>query len=274
MTDREKLIKTLRKEIKTLEKQIKNIEFHNSKIVLKTNFIKTRLVLNRISPFVLAGVISFGAVSGLGFNPFSNEKVKEKSKIEYSSTSTGLNKKSTSYDREYNNSFYHTTGWELNKNGLYERTVTYYELDTSIDLSDIDNILSMSKEEIEDKLNVINIEKIQKSSLSVDDEIYNEDMVVVTKSVEDEENYVFHDETFFENLIDVGFYLIGVIAFGLSIRIINKKVLKIDEKLNEKNCLSVEEFDIDTLLGILEMKKHNLEMLEEDSYDRQRSVKR
>lgn len=263
MSDEEKLLKSLTKEVKDMESMIKNAKLYKLKKQFKKYLIKSGIVLNHVIPYALASFISYGSVSAIGYNPFSYEKVKENAKIETFETSTGLNRKTSSKDIEYgSNSFGHTTAWKLNDNGLYERTITVYEIDDSIDLSDTDKVLSMTKEEVEAKLNIIDIKTIQKNVLNEEDKIYDEDMLIITRSTEDEDDFKMRNETFFENILDVGFWLALTIVFGATINVINKKLFKLDEKLKAiDESIVIEKVDVSTISEVLKVKKHNLEMI-------------
>lgn len=263
MSDEEKLLKSLTKEVKDMESMIKNAKLYKLKKQFKKYLIKSGIVLNHVIPYALASFISYGSVSAIGFNPFSFEEVKENAKIETFETSTGLNRKTSSKDIEYgSNSFEYTTSWKLNDNGLYERTITVYEIDDSIDLSDTDKVLSMTKEEVEAKLNIIDIKTIQKNVLNEEDKIYDEDMLIITRSTEDEDDFKMRNETFFENILDVGFWLALTIVFGATINVINKKLFKLDEKLKTiDESIVIEEVDVSTISEVLKVKKHNLEMI-------------
>lgn len=263
MSDEEKLLKSLTKEVKDMENMIKKAKLYKLKKQFKKNLIKSGIVLNHVIPYALASFISYGSVSAIGYNPFSYEKVKENAKIETFETSTGLNRKTSSKDIEYgSNSFEHTTAWKLNDNGLYERTITVYEIDDSIDLSDTDKVLSMTKEEVEAKLNIIDIKTIQKNVLNEEDKIYDEDMLIITRSTEDEDDFKMCNETFFENILDVGFWLALTIVFGATINVINKKLFKLDEKLKAiDESIVIEKVDVSTISEVLKVKKHNLEMI-------------
>ena len=263
MSDEEKLLKSLTKEVKDMENMIKNAKLSKLKKQFKKRLIKSSIVLNHVIPYALATFISYSTISAIGYNPISDEKVKENTKIETFETSTGLNRKNSSKDIEYgSNSFLYTTSWKLNDNGLYERTIIVYEIDDSIDLSDTDKLLSMTKEDVEAKLNIIDIKTIQKNILNDEDKIYDEDMLIVTRSLEDKDDFKMRNETFFENILDVGFWIALTIIFGTTIRVINKKAFKLDEKLKTiYESILIEEIEADTISEILKVKKHNLEMI-------------
>ena len=263
MSDEEKLLKSLTKEVKDMENMIKNAKLYKLKKQFKKNLIKSGIVLNHFIPYALASFISYGSVSAIDFNPFSLEEVKENAKIETFETSTGLNRKTSSKDIEYgSNSFEYTTSWKLNDNGLYERNITVYEIDDSIDLSDTDKVLSMTKEEVEAQLNIIDKITIQKNILNDEDKIYDEDMLIITRSLEDEDDFKMRNETFFENILDVGFWIALTIVFGATINVINKKLFKLDEKLKTiDESIVIEEVDVSTISEVLKVKKHNLEMI-------------
>ena len=263
MSDKEKLVISLTKEVKYMENMIKNAKLYKLKKQFKKNLIKSSIVLNHFIPYALASFISYGSVSAIDFNPFSLEEVKENAKVETFETSTGLNRKTSSKDIEYgSNSFEYTTSWKLNDNGLYERNITVYEIDDSIDLSDTDKVLSMTKEEVEAQLNIIDKITIQKNILNDEDKIYDEDMLIITRSLEDEDDFKMRNETFLENILDVGFWIALTIVFGATINVINKKLFKLDEKLKTiDESIVIEEVDVSTISEVLKVKKHNLEMI-------------
>ena len=120
----------------------------------------------------------------------------------------------------------------------------------------------MTKEEVEAKLNIIDIKTIQKNVLNEEDKIYDEDMLIVTRSTEDEDDFKMRNETFFENILDVGFWIALTIVFGATINVINKKLFKLDEKLKAiDESIVIEKVDVSTISEVLKVKKHNLEMI-------------
>ena len=120
----------------------------------------------------------------------------------------------------------------------------------------------MTKEEVEAQLNIIDKITIQKNILNDEDKIYDEDMLIITRSLEDEDDFKMRNETFFENILDVGFWIALTIVFGATINVINKKLFKLDEKLKTiDESIVIEEVDVSTISEVLKVKKHNLEMI-------------
>ena len=111
-------------------------------------------------------------------------------------------------------------------------------------------------------MNIIDKITIQKNILNDEDKIYDEDMLIITRSLEDEDDFKMRNETFFENILDVGFWIALTIVFGATINVINKKLFKLDEKLKTiDESIVIEEVDVSTISEVLKVKKHNLEMI-------------
>ena len=259
MQREDKLIKNLQKDIKNLELRIDDKRIDRLKKLCKVGF-----VLNHIMPFVISSFISVLISSKINMSPFCYEKVKEYANIRLIKTSSGFENKKESYGADsLEESFLYTTDCQLNDNSLYERNVTMYKMNDSIDEDNIDEMLKLSKEELEETFDIIDIQKIQKNNLTLEDEMYSEDMVIIEINTEDKDKYIKRNETFIENLIDVSGCIGIIILVGAIIEKIDKKFLKISNKLKkyQEHLTSLQDYDTDELKKVLIIKKQNLELL-------------
>lgn len=272
MLNNKKLMNKLNKEIQELQYKIENTSKYNLKIFPKAIAIKGLINLERISPFILSSIICLGIYHINGKKPFKKEKIIEYANIQHTITSTGYESDFISYDTKYkDNSIIYTTGWYKNEYDLFERIETTYEI-SDIDLDDIYGLLNLPPEDINNILSVANIEKIQKSNLSKDDEIYQEDMIIIKDTIKDNNYSNVRDETFTEGLFQFLSYLLMSASFGVGLRKVKFMLLKenFTHRLNylEVKYKIVTPYDIEILKNHLALKIKNLKLLEESEVDK------
>lgn len=267
MLNKKELLKRLQNDIKKLEKKIEHPNRYNLRAYATKTLIKSGIALDYAMPFILSTIIIFNLYSQSYDNPFTADDVEVKAKIQTIDTSTGIHNKKISFDYDYDNesTFQHSTAWTLNDYGIYERTITSYKIDNSIALNNIDKVLSMSKDEIEKSFVITNIEKMQKGILDLEDQLYIEDMIIITKVSEDPNNVKLECESSFEVISDLIIYLICSFFSGLVFKIaMGKCDRNIRGKLEEieSQCILITSQDLIELKKILELKKANLDLLE------------
>lgn len=267
MLNKKELLKRLQNDIKKLEKKIEHPNRYNLRAYATKTLIKSGIALDYAMPFILSTIIIFNLYSQSYNNPFTADDVEVKAKIQTIDTSTGIHNKKISFDYDYDNesTFQHSTAWTLNDYGIYERTITSYKIDNSIALNNIDKVLSMSKDEIEKSFVITNIEKMQKGILDLEDQLYIEDMIIITKVSEDPNNVKLECESSFEVISDLIIYLICSFFSGLVFKIaMGKCDRNIRGKLEEieSQCIPITSQDLIELKKILELKKANLDLLE------------
>lgn len=271
MLDKRNLIKQLEQDVHDTEKKIKYMTLYNVKAYIVRSIIKYGIVLDCLLPYILSGFILFKIYSSVWDAPFVLDEIKTKAKIETIDTSTGYHSEISSFDYEYDNktTFQHTTAWQVNEYGLFERTITTYRITSSLNQFQIEELLSMSKEEIENIFIITNIEKIQKNILDLEDELYNEEMILIENVRDDENNIRFEKENFGDNVVCTISYLCAEIIAGFILDTLRKYFLKneIKNTLKEKenNYRPISKKDLEKLKKILEIKKENLELLDESS---------
>ena len=108
--------------------------------------------------------------------PFKKDVVRENAKLHVFASSDG----SCIYSSNTSSDDYieYSSKWRINSDGMYERDLICYDING--DISDIDVVMKMSKEELESVFKVKERKTIVKSSLTVSDEIYNEDVIVIS----------------------------------------------------------------------------------------------
>lgn len=267
MLNKRQLLSNLKKDIKALEFKVEHKLFFNFINVIAIGLIKLGIAIDYAIPFILSIILIFNMHSKQGQTAFAIDQVTEKAKIETFDTSTGIHMENRSFDYDYDNrSFEHSTAWYVNEYGLYERTVTTYQINDSIDLNNLDSIFKMTKEQVEKSFTILNIEKIKKNKLTEEDKIYDEDMLIIINYIEDEENFIVREETSGENLSTTIWTIFLSLCWGNNFRIIGKIFVKtyVRDKLKAQEAnfrpLTKEEFE--KLKKILELKKENLSLLE------------
>jgi len=273
MIDRKSLLKQLKEEVNDIEKLINNLKkyyINNKKIM---NLLKVGVAVDRLLPFIITSVICFNWEMMRGNTPFiTNDVVQEASVSKYMS-SNGEEKINYSFDYEYDEEFIeYRTSWEEKENDFYEQTVTSYRVDNYLNLSNVEEILSMSKEELDEKLVVENVTTNLKNDINKE-EVKAENIVAINIVYNDKNNTIIRDETIGEDMASSICYLLEAIVWGNFFRILKKKIGKekvkkyLDEKY-EKYEAKTEDYDKRTLEDwkkILKLKKENLSLLD-DSY--------
>lgn len=262
------VLRKLKKDIKVLKNKIEHKDLYNLRNLGGQALIKSGLVLERLLPFLTIAIM-------LAFN-HRNDKtsimrldtITEKANVETLDTSSGIHEEKISYDYDYEDSYLeHTTGWVINERGFYERTVTSYRLNEDFDLSKIDDIFNMTKDEIENILVVTNIRTISKNRLLPEDDLYNEEAFIVVNHYESEDIVRERRETTSENCFEIFKYLVLVLYWGASLGNAKKAIIKtyLRDKLRElePNFKLITDSEISSLKKLLELKMKNLELLED-----------
>ena len=263
---REAMIKKLTNEIKRLESMIEYRKIYNIRNLLIKPLIKTGIVLDYALPYLLAAIITAYYQTSSGNAPFIADEVYEKTRIETIDTSSKNHVEHYSYDIKYNDkSLEYTTGWVKNDNNLYQRTVTSYRLNDSIDLYNTEKVLSMTKEELDNALIVTNIKTIEKSQLNEEDYIYNEDAVIVINHILSDNESIKRRETFYENTLHTMLFIALSFILGNAMANVKRVLLKtyVRDKLRELEPLysEISTQDIEEIKAILKLENQNLELL-------------
>lgn len=269
MIDNNELINMLKKEINNLERIIKYRKLNNICNFLVSKILLSDFVTYRALPLIITSIILINSSLFKDNRPFKRNEIFEKATVKTIDTSNGKHLESTCYDFvDIQRSIEYTTGWKKNDKNLYERTVVSYMYNDDINSEDI---MSMTKEELDQVLTIINIRTISKSVLSSEDSIYEKDSIVITDGFLSDYEYITRLETIGENILNSFFYLILVLGIGYQLSVIEEKILKKyieDERIKIKASFKVKsEKDIEELKKILEIKKANFNMISDNLQD-------
>ena len=217
-------------------------------------------------PFIIIGIFVAYLNSSSGKTPFKFDDSMESVYVETIDTSSGVHLKHFSSDINYDDELIqYSTGSIINDNGLYERTVTSYRVDNEIDLSDVDSILSMTREELENILIITNVKTIRKNVIDPDDEIYMNDAIIVVNHYDYIERNVGIKESEIKNISETILYIIQSLCWGYACKkgcsLIIKTSFSDKLKRYKLKYKIITEDELENLYKILEVKKKNLDMI-------------
>lgn len=263
MSDRNKLVNILTNDIKQLENKIEHRKFYSVRNFVVKSLIRSGIAIDYALPYILATILVFQYQASRGNIPFRFDDIKVRIGIETIDTSTGIHLEhiSEAFDYDYV-ILEHFTGWSINDDGLYERVVTSYRMNFEIDLSDIKNVLFMSKDEIDNIFEVFDVQTINKTNLNYEDSVYNEEAIILISQVYSNDNIITRKESLGENVFNSLAFLLGVFLLGSCFKNIAKCFIKIDIRDRLKVYESLfNEINLQELEKILEIKKQNLALI-------------
>lgn len=263
MSDRNKLVNILTNDIKQLENKIEHRKFYSVRNFVVKSLIRSGIAIDYALPYILATILVFQYQASRGNIPFRFDDIKVRTGIETIDTSTGIHLEhiSEAFDYDYV-ILEHFTGWSINDDGLYERVVTSYRMNFEIDLSDIKNVLFMSKDEIDNIFEVFDVQTINKTNLNYEDSVYNEEAIILISQVYSNDNIITRKESLGENVFNSLAFLLGVFLLGSCFKNIAKCFIKIDIRDRLKVYESLfNEINLQELEKILEIKKQNLALI-------------
>ena len=263
MFDRNKLVNILTNEINQLENKIEHRKFYSVRNFVVKSLIRSGIAIDYALPYILATILVFQYQVLRGNIPFRYDDIKVRTGIETIDTSTGIHLEHISEDFDYDYVILeHSTGWSINDDGLYERVVTSYRMNFEIDLSNIKNVLFMSKDEIDNIFEVFDVQTINKTNLNYEDSVYNEEAIILISQVYSNDNVITRKESLGENIFNSLAFLLGVFLLGSCFKNIAKCFIKIDIRDRLKVYESLfNEINLQELEKILEIKKQNLALI-------------
>ncbi len=270
MKNKEQFYKRLVKQEKSLQNKIEHQKFYNIRNLAIRALLKSGIAIDYALPFLMSSIIVGTIQAKLGVTPFIVDNKVLFPSIETIDTSSGLHLENISYDVSYDEeSIEYTTGWKINKYGLYERTSTSYRISKDIDITNIEKLLSMSKEELDAALIVTNIENIYKETLSSDDMIYNSDAIIVINNSKSNDEYMIGKETVTANVFYTILFIIVSSILGVGLKKIGNILIKtkIRDKLREYQSYfhKLNSADLKEIEKILQVTKQNLALLAEST---------
>ena len=270
MIDNNELMKKLTKDANRLQNKIEHRKLYNIRNAVVRSLIKSGIAVDYALPFIIVAMIIANAQTSKGNAPFRVDEIVEKAGIVTIDTSSGIHLEHLSYDFEYDDELIeYSTGWIVNEQGLYERTVTSYRLNDDIDLENKEKILEMTKDDIDNALVITDIKTVKKNALNPEDQIYNSDAIIVIDHSESEEETITRLETKSENFWHSLWYIVLVLSYGNNVRLLEKIFVKtyMRDKLREyePSFRKINKEELDTMKKILKMKQENLSMLNNDN---------
>lgn len=270
MIDNNELMKKLTKDANRLQNKIEHRKLYNIRNVVVGSLIKSGIAVDYALPFIIVAMILANAQTSKGNAPFRVDEIVEKAGIETIDTSSGIHLEHLSYDFDYDDKLIeYSTGWIVNEQGLYERTITSYRLNDAIDLENKEKIFEMTKDDIDNALVITNIKTVKKNYLTPEDEIYTSDAIIVIDHSKSEEETITRLETKSENFWFSLLYIVLVLCYGNNIRFLEKIFVKtyIRDKLREyePSFRKINKEELDTMKEILKIKQENLSMLNSDN---------
>ncbi len=270
MIDNNELMKKLTKDANRLQNKIEHRKLYNIRNAVVRSLIKSGIAVDYALPFIIVAMIIANAQTSKGNAPFRVDEIVEKAGIETIDTSSGIHLEHLSYDFDYDDELIeYSTGWIVNEQGLYERTVTSYRLNDDIDLENKEKILEMTKDDIDNALVITDIKTVKKNALNPEDQIYNSDAIIVIDHSESEEETITRLETKSENFWHSLWYIVLVLSYGNNVRILEKIFVKtyMRDKLREyePSFRKINKEELDKMKKILKMKQENLSMLNNDN---------
>lgn len=270
-----KIEKKLAKDAATLQFQIEHRKLYNVHTALVRLLLKSGLVLDKSMPFLLSSVLVLNSSHFKNNKPFKKDIVLKPGYIQYVDMSNGTHQENIRAIRKKNYIEY-STGWYINNTGIYERTIVSYEVNSKLNSKSLDDVLCMTKEELEELLEITDVRIITKEVLTKEDEMYKEDVVIVNQYVKTKDTKVLRQETNREYYSNMLMYIFTVLLYGSWFKTIKKFLIKtiIEDKLNNTittyRCIHAEE--LEDLKKNLEIKQSNLEMLQDKTQENSKSL--
>ena len=273
----DKILKKITKDVNHLQFQIEHRKLYNAFIVFVRFWVKSGIILDKCFPFFLSTVLVLNSDSFKNDKAFKRDIVSKPAYIQTINTSNGIfeeNIRAVGGD----NIVEYSSAWMINNTGLYERTVVTYKVNNKINLKNIDEILSMTEEELNDLLKIIDVNVVTKEYLTEEDQLYNEDVVIVTQYIKSKDVEVLRQETSKENFEHSVAYIFLTCLFAVWFMKIKKFLIKtvIEDKLEDSLTMHryIHEIELEDLENILEIKRDNLSLLQNELQDKGRGLSR
>lgn len=270
MENKEELYKNLIKKEKSLQNIVAHPKFYNIRNCAIRALLKSGIAIDYALPFLMSSIIVGSIQAKLDITPFIFDDKEVHPSVETIDTSSGYHLQNISYDFSYDEeAIEYTTGWKLNKNGLYERVLTSYRISNDIDITNVEKILAMSKAELDAALVVTNVEKIYKQTLNSDDMLYDSDAIIVTNNSELSDEGMIRKETETENLLYTLLFIVDLLVLGGGFKLLGNIFIKnqMRDKFREYQSYfqKISINDLERIKQIVEVEKQNLALLDDST---------
>ena len=257
------IVITLEKSASSFNKKVEDCNEHKIKYNIISSLLKVGIALDYIIPFIVSTVLMFNLFKYIEKTPFAKDTKKKYASSYSMFTSNGYEKEVISYEEKFeNNSIEYSSPWTINSNNLYERNVVVYKFNSKY--LDYNQIFTMSNEELMSNYEVFDYKKIQKSSLSMEDHIYDEETVTINR-VNNKKYSKEVKESTLEVLIDTLLFAFNVLLASYLIDRVKNIFIKetIGDKLKKiyKKYKPITEKDLECAKKILEVRKENLDLV-------------
>jgi len=269
---KDKITVKLKKDIKKYEKKLKIRPLYNTGSITIKTILKYGIIVDYALPYIASGLIlAYAGNKFLDNLPFHKDVVLRRMNIETIDSSYGYHsEKETIDDIKYEKRIEYSTAWSINEDGMYTRTVTHFKLNHNIDLSRLDLIFSLSDDDLRKFFRVDKVEEITKEYLEAEDYIYSEDALFVVNNYKSDELYQRYENDD-ENASLSMIYLAMVLLTGYGYSVVSHMYIKtpIRNKLKQLDSYiqPIEKNDIEVIKNIIELKKQNLSLFEENNND-------
>lgn len=263
--NQKKLLKKLRKDLVEIERKQKYSGYYKVKYRVLSALLRAGVFVDFGVPFIMSGMLSFFLFPSNN-KPFVVDNVKVNAKRVVMDDSFGFHRDLVGFNLDNNDELKYSEAWFVNEYGLYERNVTFYDVDDII-LDKKNVIFDMSKEELDSNFNIRSVEKIQQIALNDRDSFYNEPVISIV-SVSDFPMWsISEKEGIKRNFIITVGYLLITISIGCIIQEFKQDYVKkyFERKLEDlKVCNGYLDMDsnvdFDKIKAIME---DNLELVNE-----------
>ncbi|MDD6244416.1 MAG: hypothetical protein PUB03_01995 [bacterium] len=274
MQDKDKLINKLNNDVIRLQRKLECQKLYNARNLVVSSLLKGVQVVDLALPFVVSVAMLVNAPNFKENPPFHRDEITVDTDIETIDTSSGIHLEHIGTGFNYKTEMIkYSTGWTVDDKNHYERTETIYKLDDKLNLNNLEEVLAMSKEELEQMLKITSNKTIEKDVLTPDDSIYNKDALIVVNhsTTKDQTVRLEKPEEDFKNSIT---YLFLVFAFGsglwkvenLFVEKYGKDKLEALERF-EVSFANVKKTDLEKMKEVLKLRQENLSMLTDDKKD-------
>jgi len=266
---RKQVNKQLQADIKRLDAEC---EINLAKLrKLKRILLKGGLVLDKALPLIMTSIIqatTYGKDRPLVFEQTTYDwyqvNVTSDDEVVYQKVEKKENTDSLKY----------VSAWKQNENGYYEQTTTVYEVSDTIDMNNIDEILTLSEEELKDLFIIKDFQTETKKELS-ETEKEEQGYLAMEVTLQDLENPHIEKDSIWKIILNIGKFQIIFFSIGASLFLIQKFVLKDCVRKRIIQMMALEE-EMDTEYDgteIFEQQQRNLALLEGESSEIQSEKK-
>ncbi len=254
-----------------IRRKIKYKKLYNLRNFLMRCILKTGSSIDKASPFLIALFI-FAEICILNKNiPIKKDYIYNNAIVQTIDASNGIHLEQIV--EKSNNCIEYSTKWQLNSDGLYEREITYYDCSNFITEDSLD-IFSMSKEEISNLFVEKGTKKIIKSSLSKNDNMFNNNVIIITSSYISSDK-VAKEESTLGNIIYSAAIILGTFVLGLGLDVAKKIFVRktISESIEEYIPLYLKYTD-ESLNKLLKINLDNYNYLSNPSDNNRPKIRR